>query len=100
MVLAEDGRLTEVLWDGLAFKNSMAIGHQVMAVNGMAFNGERLKDAIRAAQKTSARIELIVKSGDRYRTISIDYRDGLRYPRLERDAGKPARLDQILTPRK
>jgi hypothetical protein len=30
---------------------------------------------------------------------NIDYRGGLRYPRLERDASVPARLDDILTPR-
>ena len=36
---------------------------------------------------------------DRYRTVRIDYHDGLRYPRLEREATTPARLDQILTPR-
>jgi hypothetical protein len=31
--------------------------------------------------------------------VSFNYKDGLRYPRLERDATKPARLDQILAPR-
>jgi hypothetical protein len=41
----------------------------------------------------------LVKNGDRYRTVRIDYHDGLRYPRLERDATAPARLDLILTRR-
>jgi predicted metalloprotease with PDZ domain len=100
MVLAGDGRLTEVLWNGVAYKNALAIGSQVIAVNGVAFTGERIKEAIRQAQKTGARIELLIRNGDRYRTVPIDYRDGLRYPRLERDAAKPARLDQILTPRR
>jgi len=43
---------------------------------------------------------LLVKDGDRIRTVALDYHDGLRYPHLERDSGAPARLDQILTPRK
>ena len=41
----------------------------------------------------------IVKNGDRFMVTNIDYRGGLRYPRLERDASVPARLDDILTPR-
>jgi predicted metalloprotease with PDZ domain len=98
-VVNDEGRLTEVLWDGLAFKNSLTVGTQLISVNGAAFSGERLREAIRDAQKTGAPIELNVKNGDRYRNVSFNYRDGLRFPRLERDPGKPARLDLILTPR-
>ena len=40
----------------------------------------------RARSKTpsrpSAAIELLVKNGDRFRTVKIDYHDGLRYPHL------------------
>jgi predicted metalloprotease with PDZ domain len=95
-VVSDDGRLTEVLWDGPAFKNSLVLGTQVISVNGAAYSGDRLREAVRDAQKTGTPIELSVKNGDRYRTVSFNYRDGLRYPRLERDPGKPARLDQIL----
>jgi hypothetical protein len=44
-------------------------------------------------------VELLVKQGDLYRTVRIDYHDGLRYPHLERIDGAPARLDEILAPR-
>jgi predicted metalloprotease with PDZ domain len=98
-VVSDDGRLTEVLWDGPAFKNSLTLGTQIISVNGSAYSGERIKEAIRNAQKDGTPIELNVKNGDRYRSITFDYRDGLRYPRLERDASKPARLDQILAKR-
>jgi hypothetical protein len=30
--------------------------------------------------------------------VTIDYRDGLRYPHLERVAGSAARLDAVLAP--
>jgi hypothetical protein len=55
-----------------------------------------LKDAIRAAHRTQAPIQLIVKIGDRYMVANVDYHDGLRYPHLERDSAEPARLDDIL----
>jgi predicted metalloprotease with PDZ domain len=96
---ASDGRLTDVLWNGPAFKSDLTVGTQIVAVNGNAYDGDRLKDAIKNAKGTNSAIELIVKNGDRFRTVRIDYHDGLRYPRLERVDGAPARLDQILTPR-
>ena len=49
--------------------------------------------------KALAPIELIVRTGDRYRVARVDYHDGLRYPHLERDRAGPALLDEILTPR-
>ena len=88
-----------MLWDGPAFRNSLTLGTQIVSVNGAAYSGDRLKDAIRDAQKSGTPIELNVRNGDRYRTVTFNYRDGLRYPRLERDASRPARLDQILAPR-
>ena len=100
MVLARDGRLTDVLWEGPAYKAGLVAGTQVVAVNGTAFDADRLKAAIRNATKADAApTELLVRNGDRYRTVRLDYRGGLRYPRLEREATAPARLDQIFAPR-
>ena len=38
---------------------------------------------------------LLMKSGDDYTTVPIDYHEGLRYPRLERIEGTPDRLSEI-----
>jgi predicted metalloprotease with PDZ domain len=109
MVLGADGRVNGVLWDGPAYKKGMTVGAQIVAVNGTAFDGDRLKSAISDAKQRGAindakqnasPIELLVKNSDRFRTVVLDYQDGLRYPHLERDGSAPARLDQILTPRK
>ena len=45
-------------------------------------------------------LELLLKSGDRFRTVAFAYHDGLRYPRLERIEGTPDRLSDILAPRR
>jgi hypothetical protein len=71
----------------------------LMAVNGVAYSSDVLKDAIRSAKTTKQPIELIVKNGDRFRVLHLDYHDGLRYPHLEREPSVPARLDDILTAR-
>jgi len=100
MTIAAEARVTDVLWEGPAYKSGLTVGTQVIAVNGIAFEADRMRNAIKDAQKTSGAIELLVKNGDRFRTVKIDYHDGLRYPRFERDGSGPARLDEILTPRK
>jgi predicted metalloprotease with PDZ domain len=96
----KDATLTEVQWDGPAFKAGLTEGVTLVAVGGQAFDPDDLKDAIRQAQATGAPISLLVKDKNAYRTVTIDYRGGLRYPRFERVAGTPARLDDILEPRK
>ncbi len=91
----KDGTVLQVAWDSPAFKAKLTESAQILAVNGAAYSAEVLKDAIRSAKGTTLPIELIVKTGDRYRVVAVDYHDGLRYPHLVRDAAVPARLDDI-----
>jgi len=96
----KDGTVREVLWDSAAFKAKVTESSVLLAINGAAYSADVLKDAIRSAKGTKLPIELIVKSGDRYRVLALDYHEGLRYPHLEREASAPARLDDILAARK
>jgi predicted metalloprotease with PDZ domain len=97
--LDQKGQVRDVIWEGVAFKAGIAPGATVLAVNGVAFDPDGLKEAVRAAKSTTMPIELIVRSGEQYRILKIDYHGGLRYPRLERDPSIPARLDDILAPK-
>jgi predicted metalloprotease with PDZ domain len=96
ITLNKDGDLTAVQWEGPAFKAGLTDGQKVIAVNGMAYDPERLKDAVARATGAGDPVELIVKAGERYRVVRIPYNGGLRYPRLERLAGTPDRLGDIL----
>ena len=89
----------DVLWEGPAYKAGLTAGTQIIAVNGISYDAERVKRAITDAKTPGSTIELLVKNGDRYRTVKIDYHGGLRYPHLEREGNTAARLDQILAPR-
>ncbi len=91
--------VTQVQWDGPAFNQGLTVAAQAIAVNGDAFSAEALRRAITAAKESAAPIELLVKSGDQYRTLAIGYHGGLRYPRFERIEGTPDRLGAILAPR-
>ena len=99
LVVGRESKLTDVLWDGPAYAAGLTVGTQLVAVNGVTYDSDRLKETVKGAKTNSAPIELLVKNGDRYTTVRIDYHGGLRYPHLERDPGVPPRLDQILAPR-
>lgn len=92
--VGREGRLSEVVWQSPAFRAGLTVGQQLIAVDGVTCDADRLKTAITDAKLGKAPIELLVKNGDRYRTVAIDYHEGLKYPRLERAGGR-ALLDQI-----
>jgi predicted metalloprotease with PDZ domain len=101
VVINKKGELTSVLWDSPAFKAGLTIGETLVAVNGVPYDDEVLKDAVKSATASKDPIELIVKTPDRYKIMRVDYHGGLRYPHLERDPSvKNALLDQIIAARK
>ncbi len=99
VTLDSGGRIAEVLWNSPAFKAGLSQGFSVVAVNGKAYKPELLRSAISAAKVAQQPIELLLRQADRYQTTRIDYRGGLKYPRLERIEGTPDRLEAIFRPR-
>ena len=60
---------------------------KVLAVNGRRFTADGLKTAV-ANTKTGGKLELLAESGDFFKTHALDYKDGAKYPRLEKtDSG-------------
>jgi predicted metalloprotease with PDZ domain len=96
----KDAVLTDVQWDGPAFKAGLTEGVTLIAVNGDTYNSDGLKDAIQAAKGGTAPIELLVKDKEEFHPVKVDYHGGLLYPHLERTPAVPARLDDILATRK
>ena len=102
LTIARDGaRISDVVWDGPAFRAGLSAGAQLVAVNGNAYSDELLREAITAAARPGApgTIELLVRSLDRYRTVRIEYRGGIRYPHLVRVDGVADRLTLLLKPK-
>lgn len=94
------GVLSAVQWGSPAYDAGIISGAAIVAANGEAYDGDRLKEAIRSAAKPGAGpIELIVKTGDRYKTVKLDYHGGLRYPKLEKVGTGAGALDAILSPK-
>jgi predicted metalloprotease with PDZ domain len=93
-----DGILSNVWWDGVAFKAGIAPGMQLLAVDGEVYTADKLRDAIRKAEKGSDPITLLLKDRDQVKSVALDYHGGLRIPHLERVDGTPDRLGDILAP--
>jgi hypothetical protein len=71
---------------------------KLLAVNGRRWSEARLTDALEAARQ-AGRITLLLEDDDFFRTFALEYRDGPRFPRLERLSGeRPDLLSQMLRP--
>ncbi|HWK36872.1 peptidase M61 [Sphingomonas sp.] len=97
MTVANDGSVAGLVWDSPAFDAGFDVSTTIVAVDGDAYTADKLKAAITAAKSGKAPIKLLVKEGSRYRDVAIDYRGGLRYPRLEKIGTGANGLDQLLS---
>jgi predicted metalloprotease with PDZ domain len=96
LILGKEGEVSGVLWDSPAFAAGLTVGSRLVALNGRTFDADKFKAAIKARQPLS----LLVRSGDVFRTVELQYDGGLRYPRLERIPGSTAAgLDLLLAPK-
>ena len=96
--LSDKGEIYDIRIGSPADKAGLGPGMTVVAVNGRRFSRDVLKDALEGAQTANAPITLIVENTDFFTTMTLDYRDGLKYPHLERDPSKPDILGQIMQP--
>ena len=96
--VAKDGKLSDVAWGKPAFKAGATVGLQLLAVDGEAFTKNGMVRALKTAQGSKQPIVLLVKDGVLYRTLSVDYHDGPRWPHLVRDGAGVDYLSQIVAP--
>jgi predicted metalloprotease with PDZ domain len=94
LLLKDDGAVLDAIPGMPAAKAGVAPGTKLVAVNGRRFNADIVRDAVKATKQGG--MELIVESGDYFRTYKVSYRGGARYPALERIAGKTDLLGEIL----
>ena len=98
VTIGDEGEITGVAWDSPLFNEGVTTGTKIVAINGREFSNDDLKGAITAAKGMREPIRLLVKKGDLYRTVELDYHDGLRYPALEKVGTGPSTLDALLAP--
>ena len=96
--LSADGTVTDALYDGPAFMAGLRPGMRIAAVNGRVYSTDALADLLAASKDAPQTVELLVIADDYYKTCTLSYKGGLRYPHLERDPSRPDYLTALLQP--
>jgi predicted metalloprotease with PDZ domain len=99
MIVGENGVIEDVIPGLAAAEAGLAGGMKLLAVNGRRWTADWLAQAVKATKAGETPLELIAENGDYFKTARLSYRDGARYPHLERDETRPDRLHVILAPR-
>src|SRR4030095_1348572 len=98
-VRPRDGTVNDVTIDSPAGKAGIGPGMQILAVNGLRYSADVLRNAIKESKTASGPMTIEFQNDDVVKTVSLDYHGGMREPHLERDAGKSDLLAQILAAR-
>lgn len=98
VAVSGDGLVGDLVPNSPAAKAGLAPGMKLLAVNGRRYSPDGLKTAV-AATATGGKLELLAENGDFFKTHTVDYKGGARYPRLEKQDGKPDLLSEIVKPK-
>ena len=97
--VGQDGTVADSIVGSPAFESGISSGMKVVGVNGRVFTSELLSEAVKDAKGSSKPITLLVVVDDYYRTCTINYHDGPRFPHLVREESKPDYLDDLIKAR-
>jgi predicted metalloprotease with PDZ domain len=97
--VTKDASLKDVIGGSPASKAGLAPGMKVVAVDGRRFSRQVLEDALTLGKDGKAPIEILAENSDFFRTYRIDYNGGPRSPKLEKVAGQPDVLTEIISPK-
>ncbi|HUA78762.1 MAG TPA: M61 family peptidase [Dyella sp.] len=90
------GKVQAVQWNGPAFRAGLSPGARVIEVNGQVFSDRVMLSAVQSSVSKPLTMRVDINGNER--VVTLDYRDGLRYPHLQRIAGTPDRLSALLKP--
>ena len=95
MWIKQDGTIADVVYGAPAYAAGLMPGMKITAINGRKYAADVLREEISAKKS----LDLSVEQGTFAGTFHVDDREGERFPHLERIAGAPDVLGDILRPR-
>ncbi len=98
LVVREDGTVEDVAIGSPAHRAGVAPAVKLIAVNGRQFSPTVLRETVQATAGGRKTIELLIKSGEYYKALRVEYEGGEKYPHLVRDASKPDILSKVIEP--
>jgi len=98
LLLKEEGQVVDVVPGMAADRAGIGPGMKLLAIGERRWSVERLHEAVAATEK-GKKLVLLLENQDMFKTFTLDYEEGEKYPHLERDEGKPDLLADIFRPR-
>ncbi len=98
ILVNKEGVVSDINPDLAAAKAGLAPGMKITKVGGEDFSADKFRAAV-AQTKNNAPLEIVADNGGSSETYKLNYRGGSRYPHLERVAGKPDVISEIIEPR-
>jgi predicted metalloprotease with PDZ domain len=95
-LVGKEGQLIDVIPGSPAYQAGLGPGMKLVAVNGRAWSPAILSQALESARATHQPVEVIVETAGFFKTYSIRYYDGKKFPHLQRVEGQPDLLTDIL----
>lgn len=95
--LDKEGEIVDVVPGSPADAAGLGYGMRVLAIDGWVYSADRMREAIKATPDTG-KLELTIAFGERVEVRAIEYRGGMRWPRLERIEGEPDIFAAIAKP--
>jgi len=99
LLVNEDGKVIDVIHGKAADNAGIGPGMKLLAVNNRRFTSERLREALAATAKRQQKLRLLMENQEYFKTFTLAYADGDRYPHLGRDDSKADLLAEIFRPR-
>ena len=96
LIIKENGDIEDTIEGMDAAHAGIGPGMKILAVNGRRFMPQVFRDALYQGKNTSQPLQLLIENTDYFRTFSIDYHGGEKYPHLVREESKPDTMTEII----
>jgi predicted metalloprotease with PDZ domain len=96
ILAGDDGVIQDTVEGMVAARAGIGPGMRIVAVNGRKFTIQVFRDALAEGKNSKEPLQLIVENTDYFRTYSLDYHEGEKYPHLVRDESRPDVLTDIV----
>ena len=94
----KDGTVYDIVPGEASDRAGLASGMKIIAVDGRAFSPEVIEKAVKLTAGDKSSIEFITERGGFYKTLTVKYSGGLKYPTLTRIEGTTDILSEIFKP--
>ncbi len=93
--IGSDGQVGDLVLTLPAGVAGLRPGMKVVGVNGLTFSDENFM----AALKSKRELDILAEYGGELKSYHVDYKDGLKYPHLQRDESKLDVLTEVVRSR-